>query len=157
MFDDEEIREAQQEEQRNPGQKSKPPKIDRKLLAEMQSLALRYRTRIMQVLRKIGISDASPRFAALVKLSARPADHLRSEPAELSPLFLSQLGWKRIEVLLQDQGGAFSGQIKLGFSFAHGLGTTFNLHLTTDCMQNDCRFPIIGRLGMLLATGRVLR
>ena len=69
MFDDEEIRKAQEEEQRSPGQKSKPPKIERKLLAEMRR-ALRFGTEreFMQVLRKIGISDESPKFAALVKL-----------------------------------------------------------------------------------------
>jgi len=69
MFDDEEIREAQEEEQRNAGRKSKPPKIDRKLLAEMRR-ALRFGTEreFMQVLRKIGIYDESPKFAALVKL-----------------------------------------------------------------------------------------
>jgi hypothetical protein len=69
MFDDEEIRKAQEEEQRNPGQKSKPPRIERKLLAEMRR-ALRFGTEreFMQVLRKIGISDESPKFAALVKL-----------------------------------------------------------------------------------------
>jgi len=66
MFDDEEIRKAQEEEQRSPGQKSKPPKIERKLLAEMRR-ALRFGTEreFMQVLRKIGISDESPKFAAL--------------------------------------------------------------------------------------------
>jgi hypothetical protein len=69
MFDDEEIRKAQEEEQRSPGQKSKPPKIERKLLAEMRR-ALRFGTEreFMRVLRKIGISDESPKFAALVKL-----------------------------------------------------------------------------------------
>jgi hypothetical protein len=69
MFDDEEIRNAQEEEQRNAGRKSKPPKIERKLLSEMRR-ALRFGTEreFMQVLRKIGISDESPRFAALVKL-----------------------------------------------------------------------------------------
>ena len=69
MFDDEEIRKAQEEEQRSPGQKSKPPKIERKLLAEMRR-ALRFGTEreFMQVLRKIGISDESTKFAALVKL-----------------------------------------------------------------------------------------
>ncbi len=69
MFDDEEIRKAQEEEQRSPGQKSKPPKIERKLLAEMRR-ALRFGTEreFMQVLRKIGISDESPKFAVLVKL-----------------------------------------------------------------------------------------
>ncbi len=69
MFDDEEIRKAQEEEQRSPGQKSKAPKIERKLLAEMRR-ALRFGTEreFMQVLRKIGISDESPKFAALVKL-----------------------------------------------------------------------------------------
>ena len=69
MFDDEEIRKAQEEEQCSPGQKSKPPKIERKLLAEMRR-ALRFGTEreFMQVLRKIGISDESPKFAALVKL-----------------------------------------------------------------------------------------
>jgi hypothetical protein len=69
MFDDEEIRKAQEEEQRSPGQKSKPPKIERKLLAEMRR-ALRFgiEREFMRVLRKIGISDESPKFAALVKL-----------------------------------------------------------------------------------------
>lgn len=69
MFEDEEIRDAQQEEQRSPGQKSKPPKIDRKLLAEVRR-ALRFGSEreFMQALRKIGIYDESPKFAALVKL-----------------------------------------------------------------------------------------
>jgi len=69
MFEDEEIRDAQEEEQRNPGQKSKPPKLDKRLLAEVRR-ALRFGTEreFMQALRKIGISDESPKFAALVKL-----------------------------------------------------------------------------------------
>jgi hypothetical protein len=69
MFDDEEIRKAQEEEQRNPGQKSKTEKIDKKLLAEVRR-AFRFGTEreFMQALRKIGISDESPKFAALVKL-----------------------------------------------------------------------------------------
>jgi hypothetical protein len=41
MFDDEEIRKAQEEEQRSPGQKSKPERVDRKLLAEVRR-ALRF-------------------------------------------------------------------------------------------------------------------
>jgi hypothetical protein len=69
MFDDEEIRKAQEEEQRSPGQKSKPEKVDRKLLAEVRR-ALRFGSEreFMQALRKIDISDESPKFAELVKL-----------------------------------------------------------------------------------------
>jgi len=69
MFDDEEIRKAQEEEQRSPGQKSKPERVDRKLLAEVRR-ALRFGSEreFMQALRKIGISDESPKFAELVKL-----------------------------------------------------------------------------------------
>jgi hypothetical protein len=69
MFDDEEIRKAQEEEQRSPGQKSKPEKVDKRLLAEVRR-ALRFGSEreFMQALRKIGISDESPKFAELVKL-----------------------------------------------------------------------------------------
>jgi hypothetical protein len=69
MFEDEEIRKAQEEEQRSPGQKNKHEKIDKKLLAEVRR-ALRFGTEreFMQALRKIGISDESPKFAELVKL-----------------------------------------------------------------------------------------
>jgi hypothetical protein len=41
MFDDEEISKAQEEEQRSPGQKSKPERVDRKLLAVVRR-ALRF-------------------------------------------------------------------------------------------------------------------
>jgi hypothetical protein len=41
MFDDEEIRKAQEEEQRSPGQKSKPERVERKQLAEVRR-ALRF-------------------------------------------------------------------------------------------------------------------
>ncbi len=69
MFEDEEIRKAQEEEQRSPGQKSKHEKIDKKLLAEVRR-ALRFGTEreFMRALLKIGISDESPKFAELVKL-----------------------------------------------------------------------------------------
>jgi hypothetical protein len=69
MFEDEEIRKAQEEEQRSPGQKSKPQKVDRKLLAEVRR-ALRFGSEreFMQALRKIGVSDESPKFAELVKI-----------------------------------------------------------------------------------------
>jgi hypothetical protein len=68
MYDDDEIREAQREEQRAPGQKSRPTKIDQKLLADVQR-AFRSGTErdFMQALRKIGISDDSPKFAELLK------------------------------------------------------------------------------------------
>jgi hypothetical protein len=47
MFADEEIRETQEEEQRNPGQKSKPPKNRQKATGRnAKSVALRYRTGI---------------------------------------------------------------------------------------------------------------
>jgi hypothetical protein len=36
MYDDEEIRKAQEEERRFPGQKVKPEKIDKKLLDDVQ-------------------------------------------------------------------------------------------------------------------------
>lgn len=69
MFDDEEIRKAREEEQRSPGQKSKPERVDKKLLAEVRR-ALRFGTEreFMQALRRIGISDESPKFAELVKI-----------------------------------------------------------------------------------------
>ena len=69
MFDDEEIRIAQEDERRSPGQKSKPAKVDKKLLAEVRR-AFRFGTEreFMQALRKIGISDESPKFGELVKL-----------------------------------------------------------------------------------------
>ena len=69
MFDDEEIQKAQEEEQRSPGQKSKPERVDKKLLAEVRR-AFRFGTEreFMQALRKIGISDESPKFGELVKL-----------------------------------------------------------------------------------------
>jgi transcription initiation factor TFIIIB Brf1 subunit/transcription initiation factor TFIIB len=69
MFDDEEIRKAQEEEQRSPGQKSKTEKVEKKLLAEVRR-AFRFGTEreFMQALRKIDISDESPRFAELLKL-----------------------------------------------------------------------------------------
>jgi hypothetical protein len=69
MFDDEEIRKAREEEQRSPGQKSKPAKLDKKLLAEVRR-AFRFGTEreFMQALRKIGISDESEKFGELVKL-----------------------------------------------------------------------------------------
>lgn len=69
MFDDEEIRKAREEDQRSTRQKNKPEKIDRKLFAEVRR-ALRYGSEreFMQALRKIDISDESPKFAELVKL-----------------------------------------------------------------------------------------
>jgi hypothetical protein len=69
MFDDEEIQKAQEEEQRSPGQKSKPERVDKKLLAEVRR-AFRFGTEreFMQALRKIDISDESAKFAELVKL-----------------------------------------------------------------------------------------
>ncbi len=68
MFDEEEIRKAQEEEQRTPGRRSKTEKIDKKLLAEVRR-AFRFGTEreFMQALRKIRISDESPKFAELVK------------------------------------------------------------------------------------------
>jgi hypothetical protein len=36
MFDDDEIRKAQEEERRSPGQKSKTEKVEKKLLAEVR-------------------------------------------------------------------------------------------------------------------------
>jgi hypothetical protein len=69
MFDDEEIQKAQEEEQRSPGQKSKPERADKKLLAEVRR-AFRFGTEreFMQALRKIDISEESAKFAELVKL-----------------------------------------------------------------------------------------
>src|SRR5256885_14054256 len=92
MYDDEEIRKAQEQERRFPGQKGKPEKIDKKLLADVQSAFRSGSEReFMQVLRKIGISDASPKFSELVKLSRaargpswRRGDGIRR--ASLSPL-----------------------------------------------------------------------
>jgi len=69
MFDDDEIRKAQEEEQRSPGQKSKTEKVEKKLLAEVRR-AFRFGTEreFMQALRKIDISDESAKFAELVRL-----------------------------------------------------------------------------------------
>jgi hypothetical protein len=69
MFDEEEIRSAQEEAQRNPGQKSKPAKVDRKLLAEVRrAFKFGSEREFMQALRKIGISDETVKFAELVRL-----------------------------------------------------------------------------------------
>jgi len=69
MYEDDEIREAQKEEQRKPGQKSKPAKFDKLLLADARRAFSRGNEReFMQALRQIGISDESPKFVELVKL-----------------------------------------------------------------------------------------
>lgn len=69
MYDDDEIREARQTEQRDAGRKSKPERIDKKLLTDVRTAFRSGNEReFMQALRKIGISDDSPKFAGLVKL-----------------------------------------------------------------------------------------
>ncbi|MGB2621668.1 MAG: hypothetical protein WBC25_00880 [Candidatus Acidiferrum sp.] len=69
MYDDDEIRKSQEEAQRTPGQRSKTPKIDKILLGDARRAFSRGTEReFMQALRKIGISDESPKFAELVKL-----------------------------------------------------------------------------------------
>lgn len=69
MYDDEEIRKLQQEEQRTPGQKSKPAKIEKSLLADVRrAFNTGSEREFMHALRRIGISDESPKFAELVKL-----------------------------------------------------------------------------------------
>jgi hypothetical protein len=69
MYDDEEIKKAQEEERLFAGRKPKPEKLDRKLLADVQRAFRSGSEReFMQALRKIGISDASPNFSELVKL-----------------------------------------------------------------------------------------
>ena len=69
MYDDDEIRKAREEEQRVLGQKSKAEKFDKKLLADVRrALSSGTEREFMQALRKIGISDDSEQFAALVKL-----------------------------------------------------------------------------------------
>jgi hypothetical protein len=69
MYDDDEIRNVRQTEQRDAGGKSKPEKIDKKLLADVRRAFRSGNEReFMQALRKIGISDDSPQFAGLVKL-----------------------------------------------------------------------------------------
>ena len=69
MYEDDEIQKIREQERRFPGQKGKPEKIDKKLLADVQR-AFRSRNErdFMQALRKIGISDESPKFSELVKL-----------------------------------------------------------------------------------------
>jgi hypothetical protein len=69
MYDDDEIQKARKEEVRTAGRKSKPEKIDKNLLGDAQRAFKRGTEReFMQALRKIGISDDSPKFAELVKL-----------------------------------------------------------------------------------------
>jgi hypothetical protein len=69
VYDDDEIRRVQEEEQRATARKSRPEKIDRVLLGDARR-AFSYGSErdFMQALRKIGISDESPKFAELVKL-----------------------------------------------------------------------------------------
>jgi hypothetical protein len=69
MYDDDEIRKAQREQVRTAGRKSKSEKFDKNLLGDAQRAFSRGTEReFMQALRKIGISDESPKFAELVKL-----------------------------------------------------------------------------------------
>jgi hypothetical protein len=69
MYDDDEIRDVRQMEQRDAGGKSKAEKIDKKLLGDVRRAFRSGNQReFMQALRKIGISDDSPKFAGLVKL-----------------------------------------------------------------------------------------
>jgi hypothetical protein len=69
MYDDDEIPRAQQEEQLTAGRKSKPARIDKKLLADVRRAFNSGSERdFMQALRRIGVSDDSPKFAELVKL-----------------------------------------------------------------------------------------
>jgi hypothetical protein len=69
MYDEDEIRKAQEEAERKPGQKSKPAKIDKTLLSDVRrAFSNGTEQEFMQALRKIGISDESAKFAELVKL-----------------------------------------------------------------------------------------
>ncbi len=69
MYDDDDIRKAQKEEQRSQAKKTKPPKIDSALLADTRrAFSFGSEREFMQALRRIGISDESPKFAELVKL-----------------------------------------------------------------------------------------
>jgi len=69
MYDDDEIRRSQEEEQRPLGRKGKREKIDKMLLGDARRAFSNGTEReFMRALRKIGISDGSPKFAELVKL-----------------------------------------------------------------------------------------
>ena len=69
MFEDEEIEKSRREEERDAGRKSKPRKLDSKLLEDVKRAFRRGSEReSMQALRRCGISDESPKFAEMVKL-----------------------------------------------------------------------------------------
>ena len=69
MYEEEEIERARREEEHDAGRKSKPKKLDKKLLEDVKRAFRRGSEReFMQALRRTGISDESPKFAEMVKL-----------------------------------------------------------------------------------------